>query len=75
MGGRVVGFEPDGLAVLHDRRVGLARVEIGARETEPHDRIVRHDLDHFLELLDPILIRCHRVPPCSSIWPTGLPVK
>jgi hypothetical protein len=57
VGGRVVGLEPNGLSVLHDRGVGLARVEVGAREAEADDGIVRHDLDHLLELLDPIRIR------------------
>jgi hypothetical protein len=54
VGGRVVGLEPDGFLVLADGALGLPGLEVGTRQTEPDDGIVRHQLGYFLELRDPI---------------------
>src|SRR6267143_2330487 len=66
MGGRVVGLEPDGLLVLEDGALGLPRVEIGAGQTKADDRVVRHQLGHFLELRDAITLAHGPLPSRAS---------
>src|SRR5439155_12030900 len=56
VGCRVVWLEPYRLPVLDDGALGLPCLEVGARQTEPDDRIIRHQLGHLLELGDPVAL-------------------
>jgi hypothetical protein len=54
MGRRVVGFEPDGLLVFEHGLLRLPGIQVGARQAEPDDGIVRHQRGDRFELRDPI---------------------
>ena len=45
----VVRLEPDHLLILDDGALGLPGPEVAARQTEPDDRIIRHQLGHLFE--------------------------
>jgi len=70
MGGRVVRLEPDRLRILDDGTLGLPGLEVGASQTKPDDRIVRHQLGHLLELGDPITLSHGQLPWILSSGPS-----
>src|SRR5206468_4315593 len=51
---RVIRFQPDRLPELIGRVLGLPCVEVRPGEAEPHDGVVRYQLDDLLELRDAI---------------------
>src|SRR6266851_5848823 len=56
VGRRVVGLEPYRLLVLDDGALSLPSVEVGAGQAEPDNRVIRHQVGHFLELGDPVAL-------------------
>ena len=55
VGGGVIGLQSDRLLELAYRLLRLAGLEVRDGQSQAHDRIVRHQVGHFLELGDLLL--------------------
>ena len=71
---RVVGFEPDGLLVFEHGLLRLPGIQLGARQAEPDDGIVRHQRGDLFDSAIRFRSTMRVGPGITASWRRGGPV-